>query len=109
MHCRINGTLADSCVLTDYAVVFTLPQGFTMAPGGKYFITISTRGRDSSMSGDEGLTLQASGIYTMLAFAGSTATGNYEYTYMALEVLPQNFWNYWVYSINKNVNTRLYP
>lgn len=44
----------------------------------------------------------------MLAFAGSAASNNYEYTYMALEVLPENFWSFSVYSINKNVNTRLY-
>lgn len=44
----------------------------------------------------------------MFAFAGVNGASNYEYTYMALEVLPQTFWNFWVYSINKNVNTRLY-
>lgn len=35
--------------------------------------------------------------------AGSNSTGNYEFTYIAVEVLPQEFWNYWVYSISKNI------
>lgn len=58
------------------------------------------------MTDYEGLTLQTSGIYTMLIEAGNAANGNYEYTYIAVEVLPSTFWSFSVYSMSKNANTR---
>jgi hypothetical protein len=40
LHCRINGTLADSCVLNDYMVQFGLPIGYTMTANIPYLVSI---------------------------------------------------------------------
>lgn len=65
LHCRINGTLADYCRFNSSIIVFGLPIGYTIYANNHYIISISTRGRDLSISNYEGLSLLNAAIYSM--------------------------------------------
>lgn len=83
-----------------------MPLHQKITAGVKALVSIDTRNADYSATGRDGLLWLRAGYYTMYVFSYPTGLGAYaEQSGKMMEVLPEGFLDFWVWSASKMRHT----